>query len=278
MTKMSEYTNPYTNEPDYSDETGYSNDSTEKPQENLQNLTSQTDNQLENEQQDYNQQYQNYGQQYYGQQGYNQQYQNYGQQNYGQQGYNQQFQNYGQQNYGQQGYNQQYQNYGQQGYNQQYYNPQSSRPMPAGDVPGIFNWLIMILFPISYIISFICVKELMSAEMVESIMNGGHMATITFSPLYNTLSTISSILSLAMLAFSVVDIVLIQQRGYKVLGLILFTIFFRPGYFIWRAHVLGKPKTPYVIYTVAIALLMFSYMGFVFFTTFNTVLSILPGM
>ena len=60
---MSEYTNPYTNEPDYSDETGYSNDSTEKPQENLQNLTSQTDNQLENEQQDYNQQYQNYGQQ-----------------------------------------------------------------------------------------------------------------------------------------------------------------------------------------------------------------------
>ena len=216
--KMSEYTNPYTNDPEQS-----SND----------------------------QQYQNYGQQ-----GYNQQYQN----------------------YGQQGYDQQYQNYGQQNYNQQYYNPQNmQQTMPATDVPGIWNLLIMILFPLSYVIGFITMHQLMNQDVIYGILNGS-MDAIIYSPLYNSLSIVGSLISLAMLAFSIVDIVLIHQRGYKILGLILFTILFRPGYFIWRAYVLHKPKMPYILYTIAIGILLLSYMAYIFFTTFNLVMSIIPYM
>lgn len=235
---MSEYTNPYTNDPEQSN-----NDQ--------QNASG------------YDQQYQNYGQQ-----GYDQQYQN-----YGQQGYDQQYQNYGQQ-----GYNQQYQNYGQQNYNQQYYNPQNmQQTMPATDVPGIWNLLIMILFPLSYVIGFITMHQLMNQDVIYGILNGS-MDAIIYSPLYNSLSIVGSLISLAMLAFSIVDIVLIHQRGYKILGLILFTILFRPGYFIWRAYVLHKPKMPYILYTIAIGILLLSYMAYIFFTTFNLVMSIIPYM
>ena len=74
-------------------------------------------NNVNNEQQDYNQQYHNYNN---GQQGFNQQYQNYSN---NQQGFNQQYQNYSN---NQQGFNQQYENYNnnnnQYGFNQQYQN------------------------------------------------------------------------------------------------------------------------------------------------------------
>ena len=69
-------------------------------------------------------------------------------------------------------------------------------------------------------------------------------------------SVIAFALSIAMIVFLVLDIVKINKAGYKITGLILFAIFLRPGYYIWRAYILGRKKTFPIIYTVIYSLLV----------------------
>lgn len=228
----------------------------------------------------YNNQYNNpYGNQngynnqnnnpYGNQNGYNNQYNNpYGNQN----GYNNQNNNpYGNQN----GYNNQYNNpYGNQnGYNNyNNYNNQYNNPNRAmhGNVSDIFCYVLLVLMPLANIISIITydmtIKVLQGISFTESFydeyMNG--IVELSSQPAYMALAMISNVISIGYIVFVILDIVKIHKENYKITGLILFAIFLKPGYFLWRAHVLGRKKTGPVIYTIAYCVLILGQLIFYF--------------
>ncbi len=196
--------------------------------------------------------YNNYQQPYQNQQGYGgyqQPYQN-------QQGYN----NYQQPWQNQQGYNnyqQPWQN--QQGYNnyqQPYWNQPPVMQRPA--VKDTFLYILMALTPLSFLVAFLIVKDVFAVMDYESIMNGTYMQLV-LSTQNTALSGLSSLLSIAIIVFSILDIVQVNKQNYPIIGLILFTIFCKPGYFLWRAHVLHRPKTQAVLYTVFLVAIYVAY-------------------
>ena len=183
----------------------------------------------------------NNGQQTYGDQQYNN-----GQQTYGNQQYNN-----GQQTYGDQQYNGGQQTYGNPQYSQNNWTPQEQH----GPVSDIFCYLLLIVMPLREIISMVATSSVFQAMTYDSIMDGSYM-----NVMYNGSYVIFSLLNYALLAafiiFVVIDIVKINKAGYKITGLILFAIFLRPGYYIWRAYILGRKKTFPIIYTVIYSLLV----------------------
>ena len=226
-----------------------------------------------NDQQYYEQNTSYSNQQYYGQNtgGNNQQY--YGQYTaYNNQQYYGQNAGYGnQQYYGQNtGYgNQQYYGYGQQ----PYANPQTTyRPAEPvlEPVTNIFYYTLMALSAVSLLISLIAAKGLIT-NMFSSIdynsmagqdfssMYSSMMYSFSNAPGYAAYSVLSSLLGFAILAVSIIDIVCVHKKGYPILGLILFTILCKPGYFIWRAYVLKQKKTIPILYTVAYVLFYIGY-------------------
>lgn len=202
---------------------------------------------------------------YGNQNGYNNQYNNpYGNQN----GYNNQYNNpYGNQNGYNNNYNNQYNN--QNGYrnNYQYNNP--NRAM-HGNVSDIFCYVLLVLMPLANIISIITydmtIKVLQGISFTESFydeyMNG--IVELSSQPAYMALAMISNVISIGYIVFVILDIVKIHKENYKITGLILFAIFLKPGYFLWRAHVLGRKKTGPVIYTIAYCVLILGQLIFYF--------------
>ena len=203
------------------------------------------------------------GQPYYGQnQGYNN-----GQPYYGQNpGYG------GGQPYGQNpGYNngQPYGYYGQQ----PYANPQAAwqQTSPAPEpVSNIFYYIMMALFALSAIISIYAASNLItntfSSMDFDSVAGQDYMSLYSYMmdsfssiPGYSVYSTLSSLLGFAVLIFAIIDIVHVHRRGYPILGMILFTIFCKPGYFIWRAYVVKQKKLVPILYTVAYVLIYIIY-------------------
>lgn len=218
-----------------------------------------------------------YSHQTYGEQNNTQQ--SNGQQTYGQQNNNQQ--TYGQQNNNQQNYYDQ-SAYGQQGYNgQQYYNrpnyAYNSYPYERGPVTDVFCYFLLVIFPLRYILAFFSVNTVFSSMDYYSIMNG--MYTYTSASVGSTLiSVISYMLTIGMIAFLVMDIVKIHKQNYNILGLILFAIFLKPGYYLWRAHILGRKKTVPIIYTVLLAFLIVVYVIYVMYKAFELVSMIMMMM
>lgn len=66
----------------------------------------------------------------------------------------------------------------------------------------------------------------------------------------STLSGLSSLLNMVGIVFIIIDIVQLKNQNYPMTGLILFAIFLRPAYYIWRCYILGRKMTPAIIYTV----------------------------
>ena len=67
------------------------------------------------------------------------------------------------------------------------------------------------------------------------------------------------LLGVAAIVFLILDIVRVHKSGAPITGLILFAIFLRQGYYIWRAHVLKRNMTFPIVYTVIYALLTIAY-------------------
>ena len=230
-----------------------------------------------------NKQYQNYTQNT----AYNNgQFQNYGQntdynngqyQNYPQNtGYNNgQFQNYGQNTAYNYNSGQQY-NYSQNtGYgNGSYYNPNYGQPPYANPqapwqqaafvrepVSNVFYYILMALTAVSTVVSIIFAMKLLNDTM--SSLNFNSVAGQDFLSIYSammadiTASAPSVLYTLftymarfAILALSITDIVIVHKKGYPIVGLILFTIFCKPGYFLWRAYTVKQKKLIPVLFTV----------------------------
>ncbi len=215
-------------------------------------------------------QYPNYnnGQPYYGQ------YDNYnsGQPYYGQNpGYNN----------GQPYYNQPYGYYGQQPYANPQAAWQQTRPAPE-PVSNIFYYIMMALFALSAIISIFAASNLITTTFssmdFDSVAGQDYLSLYSYMmdsftgiPGYSVYSTLSSLLGLAVLVFAIIDIVHVHKKGYPILGMILFTIFCKPGYFIWRAYVVKQKKLLPVLYTVAYVLIYIIY----FFWCFSFMMSLI---
>lgn len=167
-------------------------------------------------------------------------------------GYNNQ--NYGQSNQ-QYGYNNQ--SYGQP--NQQYGYNNGAYMNGAGmhtSVKDVFCNILLVIMPLRIILSMIVTILTFSAiDSYESIVSGSYLTKLSGGA-YSMLSMLSSILFIAYVIFVVLDVVAVNKGNYKILGLILFAIFLNPGYYIWRAHILGRKKAIPVIYTVVYSILM----------------------
>lgn len=151
-----------------------------------------------------------------------------------------------------------YANYG-AGYQNGYGNPQQ-----RGAVKDIFCNILLVIMPLRVIIGFF----LLTAFTLDGTMSGNYVRAIS-SGTYTALSMLSNLLFIAFIVFVVFDIVNINKANYKITGLILFAIFLNPGYYIWRAYVLGRKKTLPVVYTVLYGILQVVYFCYTFYTSFR---------
>lgn len=146
---------------------------------------------------------------------------------------------------------------GQQNPYQQYQNPYTPYEESKPEVKNVFAYILMALVGMTGIISF--VLNVMAAEAysmgnsIEEIVNA--TLVIAEQPLYLVLSTVSDLVFWVTIVFLVLDIIQLNKAGKKITGAILFAIFLRPAYFIWRAHLLGQKKVGAIIFTVAFYLL-----------------------
>ena len=131
-------------------------------------------------------------------------------------------------------------------------------PRPA--VRKTYAAILMVLVAISGIIAFI--SNIMAAEAyamgntLEEVMDA--ILVIASQPEYRVLTTISDTLFFAMVAFFIMDISQIRKAGKKTKGAILFAVFLRPAYFVWRAHLLGEKKIIPIIYAIIFYLVTFA--------------------
>lgn len=178
--------------------------------------------------------------------------------------------NNGQQTYGDQQYNGGQQTYGDQQYNQNTWTPQEQH----GPVSDIFCYLLLIIMPLREIISMISSSSIFKSMTYDSIMDGSYM-NIMYSGKYVVFSLLSYALLAAFIIFVVIDIVKINKQNYKILGLILFAIFLKPGYYVWRAHLLKRKMAFPIVYTVFYSLLIIAEIGFSMMQAFGLVMNMM---
>ena len=206
---------------------------------------------------------------------------------YGQPPYGQPNQPYGQppygqpnQPYGQPPYGQPNQPYGQPPYgqpNQSYGQPPYGQPV-YGEVRDIFCNILLVLMPLRIILA--TVSSVMAFSGItdyESAMTGEYLTAMS-GGMYAVLAMASNLLFIAYIILAILDIYNVNKAGYKITGLVLFAIFLNPGYYIWRAYVLGRKKTVPIIYTVVYALLMLINIIVVFYYMFRTTFLMMEGM
>lgn len=202
--------------------------------------------------------------------------QNYGEGTYGQpepqysgQTYNQPNQQYGGETYGQRDPQYNGQTYNQPNYQQPYMNGYGQQMRKA--VEDIYCNILLFIMPIREILGMIITYMTFSAMSdMNSLMNGNALNQLS-SGTINTLSIISNVLFIAYIIFVVLDIVDVHKGGYKITGLILWAIFLNPGYYIWRAYVLGRDKKWPIIYTVIFAIIKVANVILSFYMSFNMV-------
>lgn len=201
------------------------------------------------------------------------------QQGYGQTNQQGSYQQQAGQQYGQPNYNPQsaYQSYNQQGYQNGYWNPQPQH----GPVTDVFCYILLVIMPLRVIISMITTGMSISS-LDYSAMNDYSSLILGISEMmdgtYMLLSNLSNLLFVAFIVLVIVDIVKIHKANYKITGLILFAIFLNPGYYIWRAYVLGRKKTVPVLYTVVYSILVLANIFYTLYMSFNMAFGMMQSM
>lgn len=155
------------------------------------------------------------------------------------------------------------------GYGQPFYGYGNQQPA-HGPVKDIFCYFVLVLLPLRNILGFFSVNMMFDHMTYHSMMSRGYMVRVLEGP-YQLLSLLSTALMIAYVIFVAFDISQIYKQNYKITGLILFAIFLTPGYYIWRAYILGRKKTVPIIYTIFISLMLFVYFAFIMYTVFSMV-------
>ncbi len=227
-----------------------------------------------------------YGGQPYGNQPVGQPYGNQpGSQPYGNQPGGQPYGNpYGDGSYGGQPYGNQPggQPYGNQPYGNPYggWNGQYGYRQPQyGQVKDVFCYILLAIMVARMLVG--VVTSLMMFDAIDdysSLMNGTYVYKLMNNGMYSGFSSLSSLLFIGYIVFVILDIVAVSKAGYKVTGLILFAIFLTPGYYIWRAHVLGRKKMVPIIFTVLYSLLTLINIGIMVTEVFSLTAELMQTM
>lgn len=121
---------------------------------------------------------------------------------------------------------------------------------PKTEVKNLFAHILMGLVAGSAIVNYMASMLTMEAfNVVQDIDINAVLEILIASRKFTTLSYIGDMLFWVSVVFFVLDIMAIYKAGKKIIGAILFAIFLRPAYFIWRAHLLGQKKVIPIIYT-----------------------------
>lgn len=161
---------------------------------------------------------------------------------------------------------------GEQPYQQ--YNAYTPYEEPKKEVKKWYAHVLMVLVAVMGVLSFVgtilgldVYGQAESLDDMYSLMN-----MMIDTPAYEALALITDIVYYATIAFLVLDIIQLYKAGKKITGAILFAIFLRPAYFIWRAHLLGEKKTLPIIFTVCVYLLSFVDYGIAFAEAFQMIM------
>ena len=133
----------------------------------------------------------------------------------------------------------------------------SSYEQTKPNIKNIYANIAMILVAVCQIV--VCIANIMAAEAysmgntLDEVMDA--IIVISSRPAYVVLITINDIAFWAMAALLLIDIMQFRRAGIKTRGAILFAIFLRPAYFIWRAHLLKEKKIVPMIYAVVLYLI-----------------------
>lgn len=159
---------------------------------------------------------------------------------------------------------QQYQNqYNQDQYNQNAYTAYTPYEEAASEVKNWQAYVLMVLVAITAVVNLVMNTMVAEAYNIGNTLEEVVDATLAISeqPIVLILSYASDLLFWATVVFLVLDIIQLHKAGKKITGAILFAIFLRPAYFIWRAHLLGQKKAPAIIFTVAVYLISIAQYG-----------------
>ncbi len=146
---------------------------------------------------------------------------------------------------------------------EQQYHAYTSYEEPKQEVKQVIGYILMALVAVSGIVGLIY-NSLLSrvysmGDTIEEIADV--TITVSHEPVMVLLSTITDILFWAIIVCIVLDIIQLRKAGKNITGAILFAIFLRPAYFIWRAHLLGQKKVMPIIYAVVVYLLFIAQIG-----------------
>ena len=190
-------------------------------------------------------------------------------------------------------YNQGYNPYGVPNYNQGY-NPygnpygnpyansyQGVYEQTKAPVSNTFAIVLMAIFGLRCLLTL--VQSWMTVDFIQYASDIYELEAMLTSisvnyPEYTAISLVISLASIAFYSFAIADIYKINKAGYKVTGLILFTILFPIGYFIWRAYLLKQKKTGAIIFTVIAGIFMMVEFAVIFGTVFQVVLQSMSTM
>ena len=180
------------------------------------------------------------------------------------------------------GYNTQQQNaqYGQNMYNQAYQNPpvymnvNGAMPQPQKPVKDAFCNILLVLNPLLLLVGFMTMFGMVKT-MTGSMMYGFYRTTSPYLVIYVSGIILMMLLGVAAIVFLILDIVRVHKSGAPITGLILFAIFLKPGYYVWRAHLLKRKMAFPIVYTVLYALLIMAEIGFVMMQAFSLVMNVM---
>ena len=119
------------------------------------------------------------------------------------------------------------------------------------EVKPVLARVLMVLMAVSAIIN--CIVSMMTIDLFAELQTIDPMVVIDVlveSNEFALLSTIGDFIFWVTVVVFVFDIMALRRAEYKTVGAILFAIFLRPAYFIWRAHLLGEKKLAGIIYAI----------------------------
>lgn len=122
---------------------------------------------------------------------------------------------------------------------------------PKVEVKNTFAYILMALMAVTALINFVASMMTLDAFMeLQTIDAVAVLDLLAESVEFTILSYLGDMIFWVTVVFLVLDIIGLHKANHKITGAILFAIFLRPAYFIWRAHLLGKKKLGSIIYTV----------------------------
>lgn len=140
----------------------------------------------------------------------------------------------------------------QNSYSQQIYSAYTPYENVKPEVKKTFARVLMVVILLTQVLGIvfntIASRVYSMGDTVEEIIDA--LMLITQEPSMVVLSVIGDVLFWMTVAFMILDIIQLRNAGKKITGAILFAIFLRPAYFIWRAHLLGEKKVIPIIYAV----------------------------